>query len=484
MIKNRLRLLSRLNKKLIATAAIVLVLAGILIFSAVTSPQSADLNPGPDVAIEVTDQAFVPDRIEITPGTTVIWENRGSSSHWPASNFHPTHTLYPSKGNGCIGSQFDACKGLAKGEKYSFRFEEVGRWGVHDHIYPGLTMVIEVKGGKSSSQSLVNRIILSFFTSIVTRVGSLVSGSGDLTDAKVKNFRSLDDDISAQSKIIQDISSRDPKTAWAFLKKAYVVGGNVEGNAHSFAHLIGRTIYQKFGLSGITICDETFAYGCYHGVSEKLLVDQGPQVVAEVQKECLQTLSPEKSFNYTGCLHGMGHGLLTWHAYQVSPALKDCNNLDKEYRNYCYDGVFMENANGSPNQLDPKKPWSLCIGLDEEVHDSCARYQSIAFMEKLNQTFAQAAESCFSAPVASLTKPCLSSLGYYSAQMAKGDESKIVKTCSEIGLEEGRYQCLVSAATEVRFQKYSNWENTAESICQGLPSEWKEKCPKKGQLVI
>ena len=46
---------------------------------------------------------------------------------------HPTHAIYPESG-GCIGSKFDACKGLKEGESWSFTFNEKGTWNYHDHF--------------------------------------------------------------------------------------------------------------------------------------------------------------------------------------------------------------------------------------------------------------------------------------------------------------------------------------------------------------
>ena len=80
----------------------------------------------------------------IKTGTTVTFTNEDSNQHWPASAMHPTHTAYPESG-GCIGSKFDACKGLAQGESFSFTFNEIGSWGYHDHLRASMTGKIVVE---------------------------------------------------------------------------------------------------------------------------------------------------------------------------------------------------------------------------------------------------------------------------------------------------------------------------------------------------
>ena len=73
------------------------------------------------ITVAITEEGFSPSKVVISKGDTVVWVNNGEKLHWPASNYHPTHNLYPETG-GCLGSKFDACKGLSKEETYSFTF--------------------------------------------------------------------------------------------------------------------------------------------------------------------------------------------------------------------------------------------------------------------------------------------------------------------------------------------------------------------------
>ncbi len=94
--------------------------------------------------VEITSAGFNPSTVTIKAGDKVTFTNKDTSTHWPASAVHPTHTDYPETG-GCIGSKFDACKGLAQGESWSFTFNEKGSWNYHDHLNPSLkgTIVVE-----------------------------------------------------------------------------------------------------------------------------------------------------------------------------------------------------------------------------------------------------------------------------------------------------------------------------------------------------
>ncbi len=95
-------------------------------------------------SVEITSSGFSPNTLTIKTGETVTFVNKDSRPHWPASAVHPTHTVYPETG-GCIGSKFDACKGLAQGETFSFKFNQKGTWNYHDHLNPSLTGTIIVQ---------------------------------------------------------------------------------------------------------------------------------------------------------------------------------------------------------------------------------------------------------------------------------------------------------------------------------------------------
>ncbi|MFH1211252.1 MAG: plastocyanin/azurin family copper-binding protein [archaeon] len=83
--------------------------------------------------VEITSAGYSPSTVTVKAGDTVTWLNMDSTPHWIASASHPTHTVYPEPG-GCIGSKFDACKGLAQGESWSFTFDQKGSWNYHDHL--------------------------------------------------------------------------------------------------------------------------------------------------------------------------------------------------------------------------------------------------------------------------------------------------------------------------------------------------------------
>lgn len=87
------------------------------------------------VTVTTTDKGFEPETIKIKKGTEVVFKNLGIQPHWPASNLHPTHGIYP---------EFDPQKAIDPGEAWPFVFKKKGAWRYHDHLYPQVTGSIEV----------------------------------------------------------------------------------------------------------------------------------------------------------------------------------------------------------------------------------------------------------------------------------------------------------------------------------------------------
>lgn len=90
--------------------------------------------------IEIGTDGFSPSTLTIKAGTKVTIKNMADADSWPASAVHPTHKAYPGSDIGlCITADihppiFDACRGLKKGETFSFTFDQKGTWFYHDHM--------------------------------------------------------------------------------------------------------------------------------------------------------------------------------------------------------------------------------------------------------------------------------------------------------------------------------------------------------------
>ena len=97
--------------------------------------------PSPIVSSNVityTDSGYTPNTITIKKGETVTWKNNSKFLMWTASAVHPTHRAYSGTDIAACGTQtllpmFDACSGIQSGQSWSFKFDNVGMWGYHNH---------------------------------------------------------------------------------------------------------------------------------------------------------------------------------------------------------------------------------------------------------------------------------------------------------------------------------------------------------------
>src|SRR3989344_8432819 len=88
-----------------------------------------------ELIIRMTDNGFEPKELTVTECDEVLFINNDDTDRWPASNFHPTHTL---------DRDFDPLKGIPPGSSWKHTFSKVGTWRMHDHLIPHFTGTIVV----------------------------------------------------------------------------------------------------------------------------------------------------------------------------------------------------------------------------------------------------------------------------------------------------------------------------------------------------
>jgi len=122
-----------MKKIILLIISIALVGTASLAFFARES--SIDLQALPSANMVLTKEGFEPREVTIVQGGTVTFSNTTGKPYWPASNLHPTHTIY---------FEFDPLRPLNPNEEWSFTFERVGTHNLHDHIRSYFTGKIHV----------------------------------------------------------------------------------------------------------------------------------------------------------------------------------------------------------------------------------------------------------------------------------------------------------------------------------------------------
>ncbi len=263
------------------------------------------------------------------------------------------------------------------------------------------------------------------------------------------------------------LADDNPEEAWNFLKETFIINGNQTGNVHDLSHTVGNKAFQKFGINGIKICDSSFAYGCFHGVTEEMLLTEGIAGLKSIENAC-GVAFPSKDMGYISCIHGTGHGVYGVDGGDLKKALLDCDIIEESYRQYCWDGVFMERSFSPENTVfDPKNPWKFCSDLDSWYQRNCARYHVQSFISS-TPSLNSVGKYCGRGSTQILQETCYESLGYHIAETSFGREAEIVNSCNKMPNKDGVEICIMGGAKETVFQKYSGFETSGNALCQRL----------------
>lgn len=109
---------------------------------------------------------------------------------------------------------------------------------------------------------------------------------------------------------------------------------------HFSAHVMGELLAEELGTDGISVCDASFGFGCYHGFFGRLIAERGTDSIRELDAKCVEAFGPLG----TGCQHGIGHGILEYVGYDdINAALELCDMTTSAAPLLgCSSGVFME----------------------------------------------------------------------------------------------------------------------------------------------
>ncbi|HUQ85824.1 MAG TPA: hypothetical protein VM077_05865, partial [Candidatus Limnocylindrales bacterium] len=292
---------------------------------------------------------------------------------------------------GCIGSKLDSCKGLKSGETYSFKFNQKGAWSMHDHLFPGYTMVVRVEDlseKESLLQSLWGKVSLNL-KKMTDKIGLQISTSNDLSkslspkqQAKLvtdncqdtKHVRNpVKGKITCFAEEMERVSfSSGREYAYDTMHELQKIDKTAQG-CHFLTHGIGWGIFKKnLGSWKEVLADvrTECGYGEAMGVVEYFVNQQGGVLTKDLAKK----ICPESSTN--GCAHIMGHLFLVETKTDMDKTLDLCDSMGKLNVN-CYHGAFMEHhvaGNLLLHGLAPKERinWPQFLYEDEKF---CKKYE-------------------------------------------------------------------------------------------------------------
>jgi len=349
-------------KKLIISGVLLIIFAFTFFISSRmmkdTTLSLETRNEAGEYLIELHEDGFYPKELTINLGEVVKFTTLTGRPFWPASDFHPIHTIYP---------EFDPKNPISPNESWSFKFEKIGKWRLHDHLAPYYTGIINVVDGDN--------------------VDNL-----DCTNLDKNNDKTIRDRCWNEM-LFQALDDNGVKGAMQTLKKLYETSSVfTENGCHNWAHVIGdmafdRSQYKENNIESWDFPIETTycGYGFFHGVFEHFF--RAHPDVKLAQKICnhlTDTLGKEIPRIRQTCFHGIGHGFMPepppvkiWgdpfammtKALQVCDSVSPTNNEEENME--CREGAFNVMANWMSEKkyglkMNEEEPLQFCNDQKEK----------------------------------------------------------------------------------------------------------------------
>ncbi len=285
----------------------------------------------------------------------------------------------------------------------------------------------------------------------------------------------------------QEIDRIGAEKAYQEFKDKYAT--SYFGIQHTAAHIMGALLYEKAGLNGLTVCDSTFAFGCYHSFFGQALSQKGTAIIPELDKACLAKYGPLG----TGCQHGIGHGLLEYYGHgQLDQALNSCLvTTQKKPLFGCTSGVFMEynvpiiidsaNAYTKFRELDRDHPYTPCPNLNSQFQQSCY-YEMGQWWDKVyDGDYKKIGLLCQGISNPTYRESCYLGVGNVAAPSSNYDPDSTVAKCTMMPEYDGQITCRSGASWS--FYAEPKYRNLSVKVCDNLPDEVRQRCVTKSDLI-
>lgn len=276
--------------------------------------------------------------------------------------------------------------------------------------------------------------------------------------------------------------------AYGEFQEAYAQSSFAE--QHLAAHLMGELLYEKLGLPGLSVCDSSFSFGCYHSFSGRAIAAGGLEIVRQLYQVCLKNFGPLG----TGCQHGLGHGILEHLGHgRLGDALETCRLAPQVHPLLgCTSGVFMEynfptivtreTSFTRRREPEPQNPESPCDTMVEErFRQSCYFELGQWWFEVFSRDYREIGRLCREIAAGLERKSCFLGLGYIAAPSNGYAVATTIERCRLMPDRESELLCRAGAAWS--FFVMPEQRSLAERLCAGLKPDEKVHCLEEARFV-
>lgn len=253
---------------------------------------------------------------------------------------------------------------------------------------------------------------------------------------------------------------------------------------HGLVHEIGQDLYteNRDVPASFAQCARAIACGegCYHGVIEGYLAEEGNAEPASLATLCSRDFA-RNEMDYRACNHGIGHAMMLVTDGAITESLVACDAVPQDVRFDCYTGVFMENVFGSEllghpesyvSRADPRYP---CTIVDARYLDACFASQG-SFVILAERNYHAGAIFCADAP-SEHQAACYGALGG-EIVVETSDPAAFAAACLLAPPGASRRSCMRFA---LYFGLQGNVGDPAPlgAMCLALPAEERGDCSEE-----
>jgi hypothetical protein len=191
---------------------------------------------------------------------------------------------------------------------------------------------------------------------------------------------------------------------------------------------------------------------------------------------CAGAAATASAFVHSQCVHGLGHGLLIYTAYELPKALRVCDGLpDPVDQRTCTGGVFMENFTTS---LGIRSPWLRqgdplfpCDAVAERDKLYCYLIVTAHLLDVTHGDWKRTIAWCRKAE-RGWVATCFESLGRDISGRTLQDPRKILELCALAGDMDDH--CVYGAVRDVTSMDAG--AHRSVRLCQQAPGRLKTRC--------
>ena len=458
----------------------LLLLVLVLSFQSSSTFAHETENPN-EVIVHISQGGYEPNSILIEIGTQVTFENIGDEDRWPASDSHPSHTLYSNTSLeehcGSDGSPtFDACGPIAAEHSWSFIFNKVGTHEYHDHLWPHLTGEIIVK----NSQTKKSNRFFDFLQKVLFRISHFF-GSHEkelFLNTGVTATESYGELISKYKSLVIE---SDPREAIKTLQQDSLEDNTVSALCHDILHEIGHAAFYKYGSfrEAVQYQSDFCNSGYIHGLFESYF-EEVEDPLEGLSEQCAEYASGKRPFDLWQCHHGIGHGFMYLTGGDLDQSLELCQKgLKQGAVEQCHNGVYMELFNleilaKEESFINPENPFLTC-STRAEISADCYMYVPTYLSQTREMSFVDILEKCNNVDSA-YKKTCIQGVGAEAVKRNMNNTDEVFTLCEQAGTFNNQETCVAAVVSMYMNQEGSY--TSGENLCKDSPPHYRSICDK------